>query len=156
GTAFALATSFLGNNIEVSGNVGYGSQSGSPTAGFRTSFSHKFANGQSPEISVAMRQIFLAGRPGSTAFTGQDDGLPTLRSMSIGLRDKVKVLENAELTYGATLESVQFLGHMSYVSPYARLSYDLEGLGVLEFGYSSGLPPIQLYATAHEGEAPYN
>src|SRR5215467_12151912 len=40
GTAFALATSLFGNNmLQVSGNVGYGSQTGVPAAAFRTSYS---------------------------------------------------------------------------------------------------------------------
>jgi hypothetical protein len=39
GTAFALATSLYGDNmLQVSGNVGYGSQTGVPTAAFRTSY----------------------------------------------------------------------------------------------------------------------
>ncbi len=39
GTAFALATSVYGaNNLQVSGNVGYGPQTGTPATAFRTSF----------------------------------------------------------------------------------------------------------------------
>src|SRR5260370_42009265 len=37
GTAFALATSLLGKNqLQFCGNLGYASQSGAPSAGFRT------------------------------------------------------------------------------------------------------------------------
>ena len=65
GTAFALATSLYGNNmLQVSGNVGYGSQTGVPTAAFRTSYSRNLAGGN-PEVSVTMRQLFLPGRLGS-------------------------------------------------------------------------------------------
>src|ERR1017187_8429836 len=40
GTAFAVATALYGNNrLRVSGNVGYGSQTGGPTAAVRTSYS---------------------------------------------------------------------------------------------------------------------
>ena len=71
GTAFALATSLYGNNLlQVSGNVGYGSQTGVPTAAFRTSYSRDIAGG-SPEVSLTMRQLFLPGRLGA-ALTGTD------------------------------------------------------------------------------------
>ena len=64
GTAFALATSLYGsNNLQVSGNVGYGSQTGVPAAAFRTSYSRDLMGG-SPEVSLTMRQLFLPGPPG--------------------------------------------------------------------------------------------
>ena len=46
GTAFALATSLYGNNVvQLSGNLGYGSQTGVPTAAFRTSYSRNMGGG---------------------------------------------------------------------------------------------------------------
>ena len=78
GTAFALATSLYGNNmLQVSGNLGYGSQTGVPTAAFRTSYSRNMGGG-SPEVSVTMRQLFLPGRLGA-ALAGNDGALPMLR-----------------------------------------------------------------------------
>src|SRR5436190_6172224 len=83
GTAFALATSLYGNNLlQVSGNVGYGSQTGVPSASFRTSYSRDFAGG-TPEVSLTMRQLFLPARL-SAALAGSDSALPMLRSMSAG------------------------------------------------------------------------
>src|ERR1051326_827066 len=80
GTAFALATSLYGNNmLQVSGNLGYGSQTGVPSAAFRTSYSRNVA-GSAPEVSVTMRQLFLPGRLGA-ALAGSDAALPMLRSM---------------------------------------------------------------------------
>ena len=66
GTAFALATSFLGSNrVQVSGNIGYSSSNGSPTTAFRTSFRRDFADGlSSPEVKLTMRQLALPGRLG--------------------------------------------------------------------------------------------
>jgi hypothetical protein len=50
GTAFAVATSLYGNNmLQVSGNLGYGSQTGVPSAAFRTSYSRNLGGG-SPEV----------------------------------------------------------------------------------------------------------
>ncbi|MBL8210904.1 MAG: TonB-dependent receptor [Bryobacterales bacterium] len=146
GTAFAVATSVLGNNhIELLGNLGYASASGNPTAGFSTIYSRRDSDGRSPEVSVTMRQIFLAGRAGE-ALTGRAQSLPSLSTMSIGMSDQLQATENLLITYGASLESVQYLDRVNFFSPYAKAAYDLEGWGVVEFGYSSGLPPTQLYA----------
>ncbi|MCC6392744.1 MAG: TonB-dependent receptor [Bryobacterales bacterium] len=146
GTAFALATSVHGaNRVGISGNVGYGSASGNPAAGFRTSFSRQTEDGRSPELAVTMRQIFLAGRVGGGLVSGASDSVPVLRTMSLSLNDQVQLGDSLLVSYGGTLESVQFLQRLNYFSPYVRLSYDLDHAGVLEFGYSSGLPPTQLY-----------
>lgn len=148
GTAFAVATSIYGaNNVEFSGNVGYASSSGNPAAGFRTTFSRNVGEARSPELAVTMRQMFLAGQVGNRMLNGQGD-IPAFRSMSISMNDKMQVSDNLLVQYGATLESVQFLERLNYLSPYAKLSYVLDDLGVVEFGYSSGLPPTQFYAAA--------
>jgi hypothetical protein len=157
GTAFALATSIYGRtNVEVSGNLGYAHSSGNPAAGFRTSFSRQFGETRSPEVAVTMRQIFLGGRAGSAMIGGQPSSAPTFRSMAFSLNDRVQVDDHLLLSYGATLESVQFLQPLNYMSHFARLSYDMGPFGVLEFGYSSGLPPTQLYSskTGHLEDEP--
>ena len=59
GTAFAVETSLYGNSLlQLSGNFGYGSQTGAPAAAFRTSYSRELAGGK-PVISVTMRQLYL-------------------------------------------------------------------------------------------------
>ena len=79
GTAFALATSILGSNtLQVSGNVGYGSQTGVPAAAFRTTYSRNVM-GDSPQVSLTMRQLFLPGRL-ATALSGSESALPMLRT----------------------------------------------------------------------------
>jgi hypothetical protein len=136
GTAFALATSVLGNNqLEVSGNLGYGSQTGVPVAAFRTSYSRGGSGG--PEVSVTMRQLFLPGRLG-TAATGSESALPMLRSVSASLDDRTELTDELSLQYGFTLDSVSFGDHLSYFSPYARLSYSLGDNGTLAVAYTSG------------------
>jgi hypothetical protein len=136
GTAFALATSLYGNSLlQVSGNVGYGSQTGVPTAAFRTSYSRN-VGGSNPEVSVTMRQLFMPGRLG--AATGTDSALPMLRSMSAGFSDRNQITEGVALQYGFTLESVSFLDHLNYFSPYARLSYKAGDNAEVNFAYTSG------------------
>jgi hypothetical protein len=140
GTAFALATSLFGNNmVQVSGNVGYGSQTGVPSASFRTSYSRNFDSigVSAPEVSLTMRQLYLPGRL-SSALTGNDTALPMLRSMSAGVEDHTRLTDDLSLRYGITMDAVTFLDRLSYLSPFARLTYTLGEGSDLEFTYTSG------------------
>ena len=137
GTAFALATSLFGNNmLQVSGNLGYGSQTGVPTAAFRTSYRRSIGLGN-PEVSVTMRQLFLPGRLGS-AIAGNDSALPMVRSMAASYDDQTQLTDDLALQYGFTLNSITFLDHLNYASPYARLTYSLGDGGTVEMAYTSG------------------
>lgn len=137
GTAFALATSLYGNNLlQVSGNLGYGSQTGVPAAAFRTSYSRDFAGG-TPEVSLTMRQLYLPARFGA-ALAGNDAALPMLRTMSAGLDDRKQIADNVTVQYGFTMDSVSFLDHLNYFSPYSRVTVSMPDGGSLEFAYSSG------------------
>jgi hypothetical protein len=136
GTAFALATSLFGNNqLEVSGNLGYGAQTGVPAAAFRTAYSRGGNGG--PEVSVTMRQLFLPGRGGAAAL-GTEASLPMLRSVSASLDDRTEISDDLVLQYGFTLDSVSFGDHLNYFSPYARLLYTLGESSTLALAYTSG------------------
>ena len=141
GTAFALATSLFGNNmVQVSGNLGYGSQTGVPSASFRTTYSRSFGMGDAvfgPEVSLTMRQLFLPGRL-SAALTGNEGALPMLRSMSASFEDHTKISDEISLRYGITMDAVTFLDRLTHLSPFARLTYSLGDNGDLEFTYTSG------------------
>ena len=137
GTAFAVATSLHGNNtLQLSGNLGYGSQTGVPTAAIRTSYSRNLAGG-SPEVSVTMRQLFLPGRFGA-ALTGNEGALPMLRSMAASFDDRTQLTDELSVQYGFTLNSISFLDHITYASPYARVAYSLSDKDELSFAYTSG------------------
>jgi hypothetical protein len=137
GTAFALATSLYGNNLlQVSGNVGYGSQTGTPSAAFRTSYSRNFA-GTTPEVSLTMRQLFMPARL-NAALAGNDAALPMLRSMSASFDDSAEVADGVILRYGSTIDAVTFLDHLSYFSPYAQLTVGSTDSGKLQLTYTSG------------------
>jgi hypothetical protein len=148
GTAFALATSLSGNNLQVSGNLGYGSQNGVPSAAFRTSYSRDVAGG-SPEVSVTMRQLFLPTRLGAT-MAGNESALPLLRSLSAALDDRTRLGDHLTLQYGFTLESVSFLDRLTNFSPYARLSYEVPSAGRLDFTYTSGNARPELGGSAEQ------
>jgi hypothetical protein len=138
GTAFALATSLYGNNmLQVSGNVGYGAQTGVPSASFRTSYSRNFAGG-SPEVSLTMRQLFLPAGRLPAALTGNESALPMLRTMSASLEDRTDLTDQLSLRYGVTIDAVTFLDRLSYLSPFARLTYSLSDGGEIELTYTSG------------------
>jgi hypothetical protein len=144
GTAFALATSLYGvNHLQFSGNLGYASLSGAPSAGFSTRFSRQEAGSLVPDVQLTMRQVFLPGRAG-TAFAGIQQGSPELRSLSLALHERARVGENLHLDYGVSMESVSFLDRLNYISPYALLEYDAGEHGIIEIGYSSGVPPVEL------------
>src|SRR5664279_323997 len=137
GTAFAVATSLYGNNmLQVSGNVGYGSQTGVPTAAFRTSYSRNIGGGN-PEVSVTMRQLFAPGRLGA-AMAGNEGAMPMLRTMAASFDDRTELTSELSVQYGFTLNSISFLDHLNYASPYARVVYSLGGNGEVAFAYTSG------------------
>lgn len=147
GTAFALATSLFGNNeFRVSGNVGYASMSGSPTAGFRTSYT-RTGDGlaPTPEVELTVRQAALR-QAGMGFLHGQGAAVeaPVLRTMSVRVGDRMELAPGVQLTYGAMLESVVFLDRLNLLSPYARLTWDLGEMGVIESGFTSGAPAYEL------------
>lgn len=145
GTAFALSTSVFGtSHVSFSGNLGYSPANGMPSAGFRTAFRRTSDSDSvwNPEVKLTVQQVFL---PTSTPdrFTGA--GSPAVRSMSVGVADQIKVSERVMIEAGASLDSVSFLSKMNYISPYALASVDMGELGSVELGFSSGIPPAELY-----------
>ena len=135
GTAFAFATSLFGSNqVAVSGNLGYTTQSGMSAAGFRTSYTRNLG-GVNPVVSLTMRQLYMP-RAGDAMAGGSN--LPALRTMSASFGDEAHLSDALHLQYGFSLESVSFLDRLHYFSPYARLSYRLPDSGSLDVSYTSG------------------
>ncbi|MGE5567568.1 MAG: carboxypeptidase-like regulatory domain-containing protein [Rhodospirillales bacterium] len=152
GTAFALATSFLGENqLRFSGNFGYSAVSGLPTAAFRTSFRPELAGGEAPEVKLTMRQLSMPARAGVAVLSGMPDAAPVLRTLSASFADQTRLTEAIRFEYGATLDSVSFLQHLNYVSPYGRITYDRGSGEVIQVSYASGAPPTDLLAQGVEG-----
>src|SRR5713226_2121269 len=145
GTAFALATSVLGKNqIQFSGNLGYASQSGVPSAGFRTSYSRGDGDAPSPEVTVTMRQLFVPGRV-SAALSGPNGAVPVLRTLSLSAKDGTQLSDSLRLEYGFSLDAVSFLNRLNYFSPYSRLTYTLPDHDQIEFSYTSGVPRSDMF-----------
>lgn len=137
GTAFAMETALYGNSLlQFAANLGYGSTTGVPTAAFRTSYSREMG-GDTPVVSVTMRQMLMPGRM-TTGPSGPDGSLPMIRSISAGVDDQYRIGDNITLQYGFSMDSVSFVNHLNYYSPYARLIYAMDENTKLEFAYSSG------------------
>ncbi|MGB7759738.1 MAG: carboxypeptidase-like regulatory domain-containing protein [Bryobacteraceae bacterium] len=137
GTAFALETSLYGNSLlQMSGNFGYGSQTGVPAAAFRTSYSRELAGGK-PVVSVTMRQLYLPERMGPV-LAGTDAGVPILRSLTASVDNRTQVADSVSVQYGTQVDMVSFLDHLTYLSPYARLAWAMDNSTDVEVAYSSG------------------
>jgi hypothetical protein len=137
GTAFAFETSLYGNSLlQLSGNFGYGSQTGVPAAAFRTSYSRELAGGK-PIVSVTMRQLYLPERMGPV-LAGTDAGAPILRTLSASGDNRTQVTDNVSVQYGSQVDMVSFLDHLTYLSPYGRLSWAVDDATDVEVDYSSG------------------
>lgn len=147
GTAFALATSLFGaNELRVSGNVGYATSTGAPATGFRTRYTRTEGGALVPEVELTVRQVQMRQVAGYGLATGTPESTPTLRTMSVKVGERQELTDDISLEYGTLLESVVFLERMNMLSPFARLTYDLGEVGVLELGYSSGAPALDLIA----------
>ena len=148
GTAFAVATSLYGaNQLHISGNLGFIPHSGMPAAGFSTTYSRQSTNGwMSPELTLSARQISMPDRNNARS------DLPVLRTMSFASIDRVDLSDAMRLEYGVSVDSIQFLDRLNYVSPFARLTYNMDKAGSLVFGFSSGAPPIGLFNSRNSGE----
>lgn len=152
GTAFALATSVFGSHqVSLSGNLGYASHSGTPTAGFRTSFSRDIA-GSSPEVNVTMRQVFLPTRIGGALLSGQSTGMPALQTLAVTFVDRRQVSDDVMVEFGSSLESVSFLNRLNFVSPFARVRVGRVETGAVEVAYSSGAAPTELLRSEEANE----
>jgi len=58
--------------------------------------------------------------------------------MSAGFDDRTELAEGLTAQYGFTINSVSFLDHLNYASPYARLAYSMGDAGEIEVAYTSG------------------
>ncbi|HVV45876.1 MAG TPA: carboxypeptidase-like regulatory domain-containing protein [Bryobacteraceae bacterium] len=147
GTQFAFATSLYSNSqVRVAGNVGYASATGVPGAAIRGTFTHQIA-GESPSVSVTMRQMNVASRMGQSMLGGPEgeSSLPTLRTISISTSDRAQLTDVVTLDYGSQLDTISFIDRLQYFSPWAKLTYEMQH-GRIEMAFTSGNPQTQLYS----------
>jgi hypothetical protein len=139
GTQFAFATSlYSGSQVQVSGDVGYASTTGQPGGAIRTTFSHEI-NGDTPSVSVTMRQMSMPLRVGQGMLGGPtgESSLPTLRTFSVSMSDKAQLSDALSLVYGSQLDTITFLNRLQYFSPWVKMNYELPH-GHLDMVFTSG------------------
>jgi hypothetical protein len=146
GTSFALATSVYGRNqINLSGAFGQSIRTGMPTMGVRATYARTSEDSQTaalPELTLMARQVSLVGRSPESDVTG---GSYALRSTTLSYYDSMDILDKVRLEYGAGSESVSYFDRVSHVSPYARATVSLGGLGSVAATFSDGGAPNDLY-----------
>lgn len=152
GTAFAVETSMTGGTkVRFSGNLGYGPESGLPSAGFRTSYQRERQGTPGPQVSLTVRQAYF---PAAIGANGQN--APVLRAASLSSIDAIEILDGLRLEYGSSLDSIMLYGRMTYVSPFARATYNLGNGGMMRVAFSSGFAPTDLITREPEGQANLN
>jgi hypothetical protein len=156
GTGFALATVVNGaNRVRLSGNVGYLANSGLPTAAFRSTYSRDEDGTDGPKVSLTVHQIYFPGQSGSANLAGYQGGDatgPVLRSVSVGMIDKIDVTDRLRLEYGSHFDSVSFLERINRASPFARATYNLGRAGTLRAAFSDGAPAQELLVRDAESQ----
>ncbi|MGH9629835.1 MAG: hypothetical protein ACRD7E_16080, partial [Bryobacteraceae bacterium] len=150
GTTFALATTLGSNQLQFSGNIGYAFDAAVPSTGFRTSFGRGELVG-GPQVKLTMQQVALPSR-GAPLMGSRNGNSPALRTMALTVIEKMKIADSIEIDYGVSLDSVTYLDRLNYLSPFARVSYHLGGNAYLDFGYSSGAPPVDLLNAGRDHE----
>lgn len=150
GTAFALATRMNGDSsVRLSGNFSYLANSGLPVAAFRTTYSKDQDGEAGPLYSLTMHQIFFPGLGASSnlnsfAAGGGSDAGPALRIVTTGVEDKLQLDDNILLEYGGHFDTVSFIQATARMTPFARLTYTVNGEGAFRMAYSSGTTPTEL------------
>jgi len=152
GTAFGVTTSVFGRNqLQAVANVGFVSATGMPTAGFRTTLSRKFGD-STPSISVTMRQLSVPGRWNAAlaGAQGLDANSSYLRTMSVSLSNKTQLTDELQIEYGMESDSISYLSHNHYTSPYAKLTYVFP-FAEVDFTYTAGNGRPDLRETPEPG-----
>jgi hypothetical protein len=125
-------------------------QSEVPATGFRTSFSPGDAGG--PSVKLTMQQVSLPVRGSGSVVGGMNGNTPSLRTMSLTFIESTEVADGINLEYGASLDSVTFVDRLNYLSPFARLTYQLGDHSTLQMGYSSGAPALELLQGTNDSD----
>ncbi|MEP7353497.1 MAG: TonB-dependent receptor [Acidobacteriota bacterium] len=141
GTAFAVESSmYNGAKVRVSGALGYNAINGLPSSAVRATYLAQREGRSGPQMSLTARQAYF---PVGMGVQGTN-GSPALRTAAVSVSDSITLLDLFKIEYGASAESIALFGRINYVSPFARLTYNLDGRGVLKLAYSSGSRPNEL------------
>jgi hypothetical protein len=148
GTAFAVATVVNGSSrVRLSGNLGYMANSGLPAAGFRATYSRERNGASTPQISLTAHQVYFPGLgPAGDSSPSSTQTGPVMRTAALSFIDKIEspVVDGLSMEYGGHIQSVSFEQRVTYLSPFARATYDLGAKGLVRAAFSSGTEPTEL------------
>lgn len=145
GTSFALATTLYGRNkLTLSGAFGQSIRAGMPTMGVRATYARADSEdvASMPEITITAEQVSLPNR--LINYNGPD-GNPAVRSAAISYYDTMDVMGAVHLEYGASLDSVGYLNHVTRTTPFGRATVGLGKAGTVSVAFSNGTNPNELY-----------
>ncbi len=130
-TAFGYTQSLFGATLLLGGNLGYGYDRSTPATAFRGAIRRERADGTTPEISVALRQIYMPNAG-------------SLQALSLGFEDSAKLGallgDDLRLEYGVLYDSIDFLNHLTAISPFGRAILRVAPGSTLRLIYADGLP----------------
>lgn len=153
GTSFAVSTNVFGKNqVQVAGTLGQSADFGPSAIALCAIYSRTdeglFAS--APEVTFRMAQLGGFGGQMSgvepNGATPYGAGVPTLRTMTLGIYQTTDPLGLVHIEYGATGETVEYAQHINRLSPYARMTFDLGSAGSVAAVYSDGGRPYELLA----------
>ncbi len=133
-TGFAVEKSIFSSGvIGLKGNLGYGS--GSPATVLRASFSRKMANGSGPEVAFTMRRLASP----DVSLRNAD-----LQALALSTSDSITLGDILELKFGSELQTVQFMGRVTALRPFAIADLHLSPSTIVEYRYASDEPDSRL------------
>ena len=130
GTGFAVEKSiFSAGTVAVRGNVGYAD--GSAAAVVRASYSHKLANGSSPELALTLRSL-----------PAPDIGMrnASLQALALTAADDFTLGDVLELKFGSELQTIQFLGRVNAFRPFGSAGLHLSPNTLVQYQYATSEP----------------
>ena len=129
-TGFSVEKSlFSSGRVGLRGNLGYGS--GSPATVLRASFSRKMANGSGPEVAFTMRRLASP----DVSLRNAD-----LQALALTTSDSITLGDILELKFGSELQTVQFMGRVTALRPFATADFHLSPNTIVEYRYATYEP----------------
>lgn len=132
-TGFTLERSlFADANIALSGNVA--DAGGVPAAVVRTTYTHHRPDGSRPTLGFTARR-----------FAPSDPNLHgvALQALAFSAGDEFSLGDTLELKFGSTMQTIQFLGHLSSVRPHISITAHASPTTVLEYQYTTSRPDLR-------------
>jgi hypothetical protein len=131
-TGFSVEKSvFSSGVVGLQGNLGYGN--GSPATVLRASYARKGLSGagNGPEVAFTMRRLASP----DVSLRNAD-----LQALALSTSDSMTLGDILELKFGSELQTVQFMGRVTALRPFATADLHLSPDTILEYRYATDQP----------------